>query len=132
VVIHLIKFMHLLFALSLFATTFICLIYTFSPKFSASKRLNAHKLLLVFSLLAMISGTLLVYPKNYTFQTTWIQAAYFLLLLIGFIISLLIFFHKKPKRIWAVGYLIILLLLSLIIHDAVRKTTLLNVNILYF
>ena len=121
--IHLIKFVHLLFGLSLIATTVICLIHTFSPKFDSSAwMIRANKLMLVLGLFAMISGTFLVYPKHYTFHTEWIQAAYILLLAVGLIISALIYFNKKRQRTWSIAYLVILITLSCIIHDAVRKT----------
>ncbi len=76
-------------------------------------------------LLAAITGCLLVYPKGYTFHTAWIRAA---LLLVG--VALIIFiniYYLHHKKIFSllqkVFYSFLLIVLVMIIHDAVQKTT---------
>jgi hypothetical protein len=111
--IHLTKFIHVLLALSLLITTFFCL---------ASNSIKNHKLILILSLVAAITGTLLVYPAHFTFHTPWIKAAYVLLGIFTLVILGLMRF--KLKKITLIILLAILLIF--IIHDAVTKTTLLK------
>lgn len=129
--VHLLKFTHLIFTLGLLGSAISCLILVGSKKFVNTPfhqpdiitRLN--KAMLVMGLFAGLTGTLLVYPKNYTFQTHWIQAAYVFLTLFGLSIASLIFLKKKniPRWVWVVSYLILLAILIGITHDAVSKST---------
>lgn len=83
--------------------------------------------LIGLSVLAMLTGTLLVHPKHYTFHTPWIQAAYllaglFLLGIIGFSLA------EKRYRLflphWRLGFgAVFLMVLLMIANDAINKTT---------
>ena len=121
--IHLIKFIHVLFALGLLGTTIYCLTFfiTTSPRHAL---VSLNKFLLLLSLFAMLTGTLLVHPKNFTFQTPWIQAAYFLLFVYAVGISLFLILKKINRWVGLFFYLILFTILILITHDAVTKTTL--------
>jgi len=92
--------------------------------------------MLVLCLFAMITGTLLVIPKHFTFHTPWIQAAYLLLLCAGLgIFSLILLkkkrilkkgnepFSRKERAVWQFAYFVLAIVLIGIIHDAVTKTT---------
>lgn len=119
--IDLIKFIHLLITLGLLGLTFHCV--------TAKGTLNLKRInvtLLSLSVLAIATGTLLVYPKHFTFHTPWIQAAY--VLVVGFCLCIgsMVFFNRKicvPKNLLRGIYLILFTLLVLVIHDAVTKTT---------
>ncbi len=86
---------------------------------------KAHRILLILCGIALITGTLLVYPKHFTFHTPWIKAAYTLLFV--FIFSLWALRKSKINNsfvnIGAYSFLIALLVLT--IHDAVTKSTIL-------
>ena len=69
----------------------------------------------------MISGSLLIYPKGYTFHTHWIQAAYLLLSI--FVLSIFLLKYLKYFKYLKIIYFILILLLIFIIRDAVTKTT---------
>lgn len=81
-----------------------------------------------FIALAAITGCLLVYPKGYTFHTPWIEAA---LLLASTVIVGLLVMHglQGPSQKKTYGLLrsllslFLLIILLVIIHDAVQKTT---------
>lgn len=123
--IALIKFLHLLFALSLFGSVF----YFFGmtkkiaePSLEKNVALNRlKKTFIVLASCAAITGTLLIYPKHYTFHTHWIQAAY------GLIISgvmLIIIAQKfRSRMIWFSFCCVLLVILLTIAHDAVTKQT---------
>ena len=141
--ISLIKFIHLLFVVGLLGSTFLCLILVGSRKFSLTPlpardyitRLNISMLLM--SLFIVVTGTFLVLPKHFTFHTPWIQAAYLLTVIYIVCIAVLILLKKyrlvkdesgkipKSKQfLWRLAYIFLLLLLILVVHDAVTKTTL--------
>lgn len=105
-------------ALSLLSLIIYCLI---TPKMI--KPLN--RFILIIMPLAIITGTLLVYLKHYTFHIAWIKAAYLFSFLIMVIIGCMIIFKEKLKKrlFWKTTYLIVLIMLVLIAHDAVRKMT---------
>jgi hypothetical protein len=108
---HFVKFIHILCALGLLGgTTYRFMAITF--------RLN--KLFLLLAGLAILTGTLLIYPTHFTFHTPWIIAAYLLTFfyILGVTLSL---FLKTPSRLI---YFFLMVTLILIIHDAVTKTTL--------
>ncbi|MEO8402053.1 MAG: hypothetical protein ABI597_09715, partial [Gammaproteobacteria bacterium] len=123
-----IKFFHLLMVLGVLGSTFFCLVLIASnnPAWQNTVR-RFNKAMLCFALLAMTSGTLLVYPKHYTFHTPWIMAAYFLVLIfVGVVLMLRMLMKKSGARwLWASVYLFLLLPLAVLIHDAVSKTTVL-------
>jgi hypothetical protein len=125
-VIYIIKFVHVLFALSLLGLTVYCLSLT-NAKYQ-TRLLFFNKNLLMISFFALITGSLLVYPKHFTFHTPWIQAAYLLIIIYGIMIGLFIAFSKKITRvwIWRCLYLSLIAILVIIIHDAVTKHTFLN------
>lgn len=129
--VNVLKFIHLLLTLSLLGSSLFCLILisfrksapAHPPQNDMINRVNRTMLwLLAFSL---ITGTLLVYPKHFTFHTPWIQAAYLLVFLVGLLVSGLIFLRKKNQWAWVSRgiYLILIVLLIGVIHDAVSKTT---------
>jgi len=129
--ISLIKFIHILLVLGLIGGIGYCFMTTSSRQSSLTFTQFSflHRLLLWLSLLLGITGTLLVYPRHFTFHTPWIKAAYVLL----FAVTLGILFlkrrisHLPPTPTLALArqgsYFFIILLLFLIVHDAVTKTT---------
>jgi uncharacterized membrane protein YozB (DUF420 family) len=130
-IVHIVKFIHLLATLGLLGTTAYCFILQVSSRRSAAAkdrcltllpRLN--KSLLHLALVALLTGTLLVYPKHFTFQTAWIQAAY---LLVGCfcIVALWLTYFKNKKNTFFLSliYFSLLSILVAVIHDAVTKTT---------
>lgn len=129
--IHFLKFIHLLLTLGLIGSALTCLALIGSKQFSSVHfdsqntitRLN--KMMLLLALLVMLTGTFLVHPKHFTFHTPWIQAAYVLVLIFSLAIASLILFKKnlKQKWLWRVTYLCLIIVLIGIIHDAVTKTT---------
>ncbi len=123
--IDIVKFIHLLLTLSLLGSTFFCLILiSFKKQDERVVRLN--RLMLWLLLLTLLTGSLLVYPKHFTFKTPWIDAAYLLVFLFGGLISLLLTLKRKKyywKPLWCVSYVLLIVVLIGIIHDAVTKTT---------
>ena len=127
----LLKFFHLICVLSLLGSTAYCLFLIGSRKFSLANNTHLHekiirlnKILLGFGLLAMLTGTLLIYPKNFTFHTPWIQAAYLLVSLFG--LGILMLFKLRKKQWRGVKLLICMAMITVLfalIHDAVTKTT---------
>lgn len=138
-----IKFIHLLCAISLVGSTFVCLLLVGSRKFGLTPlatrdsitRLNIFMFLL--SLVVLVTGTFLVLPRHFSFHTPWIIAAYLLILIYFISIAALMLFKKKrlvknagekiPKSqqyLWRAAYVLLMILLILIVHDAVTKTTL--------
>ncbi len=83
--------------------------------------LRQNRMMLWLLVLTIATGTLLVYPKHYTFHTPWIQAAYVLAVLFGAGVWML---KKFPQNRWVshTGYVFLMILLIGIIHDAVTKT----------
>lgn len=109
-----IKFLHLLCVLGLLGLTVHCVTSKGTLQY-----LRIQTSLLILALLGVITGTLLVHPRHFTFHTHWIIAAY--VLMISFIVSIsLLFFYKKNSR-WI--YLLLSILLVIVIHDAVTKST---------
>lgn len=125
--IDVLKFIHLLLTLSLLGSTLFCLILVgFHFNFEQNaliKRLN--RIILWLLTFAILTGTLLIYPKHFTFHTPWIKAAYVLVFLFGGLLSLLVVTRKKHQWQWLSGicYFVLIILLIGIIHDAVTKTT---------
>ena len=118
--IHLVKFFHILIVLSLLGGTLLC---AFPNKFKTTFPLK--KGLITLSFFAILTGTVLVYPKHFTFYTPWIKAAY--LLSLFFMIGMIFFLWMEKRSIsrllmFAIVSISIIILL-LIIHDAVTKST---------
>jgi uncharacterized membrane protein SirB2 len=124
--IDIIKFAHILFALSLLGLTAYCLSLTNTKH--QTRLVFFNKNLLIISVLALLTGSLLVYPKHFTFHTPWIQAAYLLIIIYGIMLGLFIVFSKKIAQawIWRCFYITLIVILILIIHDAVTKHTFLD------
>lgn len=144
-VIHFLKFIHIIFALSLLGSTIYCLALVGSRQFglrsiSQSDKINRlNGLLLAMSFFALITGTVLVHPTHFTFHTPWIRAAYLLVVVFG--LSVIALMSLKKKRIlpsqadkisgmqqwaWRFAYLALVIILILVVHDAVTKTTFLS------
>jgi len=125
ILIFIIKFLHVLFAISLLGSIAYCII---TPNSQQLRFLNKNIFLL--SIVAIITGTLLVYPRGFTFHTPWIQAAYLLTIIFSFSILLLIYLENKyqvlNKRLRQVLYFLLMILLMLVVHDAVTKTTVIS------
>lgn len=122
--INVLKCIHLLLTLSLLGSTFFCLILiSLKNRSEIITRLN--RIILWLLILTLLTGTLLIYPKHFTFHTPWIKAAYLLVFLSGTLLSLLIILRKKRVSNWymGIGYFLLILMLIGIIHDAVTKTT---------
>lgn len=131
--IHIIKFLHMLFTLGLFTAAIYCIALVSSRKFSQPNSLQHRKiarlnrLMLWLLLFAILTGTALIYPKHFTFQTPWIDAAYVYALVAS--ISLLLLkkshlnFTSTRRELWLLAYFILLALLIVVIRDAVTKTS---------
>jgi hypothetical protein len=123
--IYLIKFIHIISALSLLGITMYCLVFIIKTKTIPLPLI--HKRLLYISLLAMLTGTLLIYPKHFSFATPWIQAAYILVICYASIIALFNRYRDaflfKYQGIISISYLMLIVLLIVVIHDAVTKST---------
>ena len=122
--IDVLKFIHLLLTLSLLGSTFFCLILI-SLKNRSEILTRLNRIMLWLLVLTLLTGTLLIYPKHFTFHTPWIKAAYLLVFLCGTVLSLLVILRKKRISNWYRGasYLLLILMLIGIIHDAVTKTS---------
>ena len=126
--VNFIKFFHMLLALGTLGSA-VCCLFLVGNK-SGNPYLSVkffNKLMLGLGIFALVTGTFLVYPKHFTFATPWIQAAYALVLVIVFsILGLMLFGAKLKNRwIWRGIYFAMIVMLILVIHDAVTKTTLL-------
>lgn len=88
--------------------------------------------LLALWCIAVSTGTLLVFSKGYTFNTPWIMAAYFVLVVL--VLALLFTCSLKRRYLltqnvarglfaWHACYVVQLLLLLVVMHDAVYKMT---------
>ncbi len=124
--VNIVKFAHILTALALLGLTSYCL-FVASGRHRVSL-LFFNKSLLIISFFALLTGSLLVYPKHFNFHTPWIQAAYVLLIMYGLALRFSIkFFHHMTKTwLWRSFYVILIFILILIIHDAVTKQPFIN------
>jgi len=120
--IYFIKFLHLIFVLGLLGGTLYCIA---TPGIMSIKKNRA--ILTCVTLLALITGTLLVYPKHYTFHTPWIQVAYLMVTVFLILLQITAWVSQENMRryrwIWRGFYLLLLILLVFTVHDAVTKTT---------
>lgn len=122
--IDIVKFLHLLIVLSLLGLTLHCLV---SRETISLKRVNVS--LLGLSFFAALTGTFLVHPKNFTFHTPWIDAAYFFVVIFAVGIGGVLISKKNLNtNIWLrrFFYFVFAVILLLIIHDAVTKSTFLT------
>lgn len=88
---------------------------------------------LVSIVLLAVTGTVLVYPRGYTFATPWIDAAYVFLALAAFGVGLSIYLKRRicmlglvqKSLVFAYGLVVLLVLVTLIIiaYEAVIKQT---------
>ncbi len=115
--VHWVKCIHLVAALGLLGTSVYCFM-TAAPTRSESHLLR-HMLYL--GLIALITGSLLVYPSPFTFHTPWIKAAYLLVLACCLLILLLAKISYAFFR--RVASMVLMILIIVIMHDAVTKTT---------
>jgi len=119
--IDLVKFVHIIIALSLLGMVG----FTWSQP-GTLRIVTLQKILLPLVILAMITGSLLVYPKHFDFHTPWIQAAFLLCSVFAIFVLCMRYVIKDPQKIWlwrlSFGGLIVILVA--IIHDAVTKTSL--------
>lgn len=120
--INFLKFIHVLFALGIISLTAVGL---FSKESVLIFRLNLF--LFFLGLMSLITGSVLVYPKNFTFHTPWIEAAFLLVSLFSAIILALIVFKRKishfPEWTLKLTYFSLLGILLLVVHDAVSKSS---------
>ena len=133
-----IKFLHLLCVLSLAGIIVYCLSVVSAKKFAINpahqqikiQHLNRYLLLLATGALA--TGTLLVYPKHFTYHTIWIQTAYALLaLFVGVLLVMLGMRQGFTRGGWRVIYVLLALILITAIHDAVTKIPLINLALVH-
>lgn len=134
--IALLKFLHLLLTLGLTSAVVYCVFLVATKKFALNnsyhhKRIHLlNRAMMWLATFAILTGTLLVYPKHFTFHTVWVQTAYTLVLLFTLVLGLLMMLAKKNDRqtrwLWLLAYLLLAVILVNLIHDAVTKTTLLK------
>lgn len=118
--VNFLKFIHVLIALSLLGSTFYCVAFA---RLRSAYVMRINTLLLCLGILALLTGTLLVYPKHFTFKTPWIIAAYLLLFVFCGGLLLLNKMKFKIQSINKLIYIFLFFVLILITHDAVTKTT---------
>ncbi len=134
--IALVKAFHLIIVLLLIGNVSALLLLSF--KHDSSWHVFRPRLLrsvLWLFLLTMISGTLLVYPRHYTFHTHWIIAAYLLVIFCGALLHYLYrLYHRKAhinnmtmtlSQLWLQRTILLTscFCLLVVIHDAVVKHT---------
>ncbi len=130
-VISLIKFIHLLFAVGLLGLTFFCVVLISVKRTQQISPARIHtfttinKVMLGVAFLAALTGTLLVYPKHFTFHTPWIVAAYLLVGVFCLLVSVLLIIKNKQRDhwLWWWIYTMLPILLIAVVHDAVTKST---------
>jgi hypothetical protein len=131
-IISFIKLTHMLFVLLLLGSTLYCGYLACSRKYALAtqhyhkKTSRIHDLMIVSVVMALITGSLLVIPKNFTFHTPWIQAAYFFSAL--FAMGMLVLNRLKKKfpaaqrGIWLAFYIGLAVTLICLIQGAVTKS----------
>jgi len=123
--IHLIKFIHLVAVLGCFAAIIFTINNAVKGLLNKQKLRQLILILIFLGLIAFITGLLLVHPKGFTFHTPWIQTANYLMSIFVLAILGLLTVHNKninPKLIIAL-YASFAILLLLLVHDAVTKST---------
>lgn len=115
--IHVIKFIHLLTIMGLIGITAFAL--TQQRSFLLLK-----KPISILAIISIVTGSLLIHPNHFSLQTPWIKAAYVLFGLFCTLMTALILLHEKLSKGWrSILYCLLILCLLLLIHDAVTKTT---------
>ena len=121
--VYLLKFIHIILALGLVGTAIYCVVAVGLKK----SHTLLKQVLLLLAFLALLTGSLLVLPKHYSFTTPWIQAAYALVMVFALLVTSLLVWNKKRgihhRGWWIMGYVFLIVLLVMIIHDAVTKST---------
>lgn len=125
--INILKFIHLLFALTLFGM--VLFNFAYSLRSTSQTAIIKSEYLSLFAIIAMfITGGLLVFPKGYTFATPWINVAFSFLTLVALQIGLAIYIKYKKynslRKLLNINYATMIVILVCIIHDAVCKHTL--------
>ncbi len=126
--VQLIKCIHLLLTLSIVGAIFYSFVAVFSPRFETKRRamvIRLNKGLVGLIFFAGLTGALLIYPRHFSLQTPWIQAAFLLVSVCWVVLLGLLAIRHKTYYRWVCGFVYVLLILILIgvIHDAVTKTT---------
>lgn len=115
--ISFLKFAHIVLVLGLLGSVFYCLV---SP--SIHKQ-YLHKNIFLLCLFAILTGTLLVLPKHFTFHTLWIKAAYMLSFSFGVgVLGLIFLTPRVPRWVLRIVYFILFFILICAVRDAVMKT----------
>ena len=125
-IVNFLKFFHLILALGILGLAITCFcMLTVVKEYNHRLFIRFNTLIISLSLLAMLTGTFLVYPKHFNFHTPWIVAAYTLLGVFIAGVGFLIWVARKrfARWIWQLVYLVLIIMLVLIVHDAVTKTT---------
>lgn len=126
--IDIIKFIHLLTTLGLIGLAVYCLALTLSTQFASlfpnpsQKISRLNRAMLLLTGIALMTGTLLVYPKHFTFHTHWIDVAYAAVLAVG---ALLIICSrvKISRSVSLLFYLFLIIIFLVVTHDAISKST---------
>ena len=124
--IEVLKFLHILCALTLFGIILFNLAHQLTVK-KNTLSISTDYLSLLIIVLLFGTASFLVIPKGYTFATPWINMAFTLLTLITLQVCLSLYVKiKKPhlRNMLTLNYGIIIIMLIMIIHDAVTKHTL--------
>jgi uncharacterized membrane protein YozB (DUF420 family) len=130
VFVNFLKFIHLLAVLGLIGATIFCLRLIIGKKFfhANDKQLQlltrVNKIILALGAIALITGSLLIYPKHFTAHTPWIEAAFgFTFIFICVVLLIIQFKNTLSRPVFLCTYLFLIILLVIITQDAVRKTT---------
>ncbi len=130
--VALIKFSHLILALGIVGMLFCCMLATFKqPLFAYNHKTITHieRGLIIMMTIGMITGAFLVYPKGFTFHTPWIRAAFELLTMSIVLLGIQNLWRRKKtpttvsQRIFRLNYVVIIILMVLLTHDAITKHT---------
>lgn len=124
--IDILKFLHILCALTLFGLVLFNLI---SLLITPKKMLSIHTdyFSVIVMIILFVTASFLVIPKGYTFATPWINIAFTFLTLIMIQMCLSIYLKIKKnhlKKLLTLNYGVMVIILMMIIHDAVSKHTL--------
>lgn len=125
--LEIIKFIHIVFALLLFGMVFFNLAYTIRST-SANTLLATEYIGIAAAMIMLVTGGMLVIPKGYLFTTPWINAAFVFLTVVICQIGLSIYLkshdNQKLNKFLTLNYIVMIIIIVGIIHDAVTKHTL--------
>lgn len=130
--VALIKFSHLVLALGIFGMLVCCMLATFKQHlvtYNNQTLINIELGIVIMMGIGMVTGALLTYPRGFTFHTPWIRAAFELLTVSIVMLGLQILWRRKatisPVRqgLFRFNYVLILVMMILVIHDAITKHT---------